>query len=261
METLRRGWRGMLYWGLGVALFAWTITIIIPNMETLKQFENLINTMPAVIKMLGMEEAAQVATPEGFISAAYFGRVLLILAIYAVLAGLNVTANEEDAGIMDVLLSLPLPRWRLIVEKFAAYSLMSVVIVALGFIGLVIGTGSSALRVEPVKLLVGSLNILPALLFMMALTLLAGALLRRKVQAAGVAAGIIIVSYLLDFIASAASGSVLANLRVVSFFTYYDNAHILQTGLQAANVALLLGLTALCVVGAVWAFQRRDIGV
>ncbi len=258
-EMFRRNWRGMMYWGIGLGFLGAVVMIILPNVGFLKQFENLLNTMPAVIKALGMDDAAQMATPEGFISAGYFGRVLLIMAVYAVLAGLNITANEEDAGIMDVVLSLPVPRWRIILEKFAAYVLMSIVIVTLGFIGLYFAGVTSAIRIDAGKLLVSSINILPSLWLMLAFTMFAGTFFRRKNHATAVSAFFIIGSYVLDFAGSAASESPIARLRAISFFAYYDNAHVMQTGLNVADAVLLLGLSVILVAASVWCFQRRDI--
>ncbi len=260
-ETLRRNWRGMIYWGIGIGFLGFVITIIIPNVAMLKQVQSLMTSMPAVVKALGMEDAAQMATPDGFISAGYFGRVILILAVYCVLAGLNITVNEEDAGIMDMLLSLPLPRWRIILEKFVAYVLMMVVIVSMGFVGIYLSGVSSTIQVDTRKLIVGSINLLPSMLLMLAITTFSGTLFRRKNQATAAAAFVIIGSYVLDFVASAASESPIARLRTISFFTYYDNAHVMQTGLNAGSVILLLSITVILVITSVWVFQRRDIGV
>lgn len=260
-ETLRRNWRGMIFWGLAIGFLGFIITIIIPNVGMLKQLENLMNTMPGIVKALGMEDAAQMATPDGFISAGYFGRVILILAVYCVLAGLNITVNEEDAGIMDMLLSLPLPRWRIILEKFTAYVLMMVVIVSMGFVGIYLSGVSSTIHVDTGKLIVGSINLLPSMLVMLAITTFSGTLFRRKNLATAAAAFAIIGSYVLDFISSAASESPIAKLRAISFFTYYDNAHVMQNGLNIGSVILLLGVTVILVTASVWTFQRRDIGI
>lgn len=251
----------MLFWGIGMGLLGLAMMIILPNVGFLKQFEKLLTNMPAVIKALGMDDAAQMATPEGFISAGYFGRILLFMAVYVVLAGLNITANEEDQGIMDMLLSLPLDRTRLILEKFTAYSLMFIVIVGMGFLGLCVGGLAAAIPFDAVKLWVASINVVPAGLFMLSFTLFAGVFLRRRSQAAALSAAFIIASYILDFAAGAASGSLIARLRGFSFFAYYDNAHVMQNGLNAGHITLLLLLASLLVAASLRIFQRRDIGV
>lgn len=259
-ESLRRGWQGMIFWSIGLGLLGLVIMIVIPNIAILKQFENIMTTMPALVKALGMDDAAQMATPEGFVSAGYFGRVILILAVYAVVTGMNITANEEDAGIMDVLLSLPVPRWRIILEKFAAYVLMSIVVVFFGFVGLYLGGLASAIHLDMGKLIVSTINVLPSLFLMMAFTMWAGTLFRHKNQATAAAAIFIIGSYIVDFAGSAASESPIARLRIISFFSYYDNAHVMQTGLNGGSVVLLLGISVILVAASIWCFQRRDIG-
>lgn len=261
-ETLRRSWQGMLYWGIGLGMLGLITMMIIPNVDALKQITSLMESLPpALIKAMGMEDASQLATPEGFLGGAYFARVILIMAVYAVLAGLNVTANDEDQGILDVVLSLPLPRRQIILEKFAAYALMSTVIVLLGFLGVFLGGVSTNLGVDTGRLILGNLNILPSTFLMLAFTMFAGTYFRTKGTATAAASLFIVGSYLIDVIGGAASGTVIADLRVISFFSYLDNSHVMIDGLNVGNVALLLGLTAVLVVASVWFFQRRDVGV
>ena len=96
---------------------------------------------PLLLQAFGMTDAAQLATPAGFLDFGFFSYMMLVLAAYAVIAGLSVTANEEDRGIMDVLLSLPIPRWRLVVERFLAYALILVLILVLTFLAAVVWRG------------------------------------------------------------------------------------------------------------------------
>lgn len=96
---------------------------------------------------------------------------------------------------------------------------------------------------------------------MLAFTGFAGTFFRTRGGAGAAAVVFIVASYVMDFIGSAASDSFIAPLRSLSFFAYYDNAHIMQTGLNIPNIALLLGLSLVLVAGSVWFFQRRDVGI
>lgn len=60
-------------------------------------------------------------TPEGIVAVSFFGKFALLFTAYPVVMGMRVTSNEEDDGILDVLLSLPVARWQVILEKFAAH--------------------------------------------------------------------------------------------------------------------------------------------
>ncbi len=261
-HTLRQNWKQILYWGIGMGLLGYYLVIIIPTVDALKQYADLLATMPpAILQLIGAEDMAALATPEGFISSGFFSRLLLILSVFAVTAGLNITASEEDEGIMDVLLSLPVARWRVIIEKFVAYTLISLVIVLLGLIGLLLGLGSSEMQVQTSKLVESSFNVLPSLLLLIAVALFMGTVIRRRSTATALTVAFIVGSFFIDFLGVSASGTVAENLRALSFFSYYDSQSVMLYGLSWSNVLILLGVTALLVAGSVVAFNRRDIGV
>lgn len=262
VETLRRSWKQLMWWGGGMALLGWYLGVVIPDMQMLQQYADLMASMPsALFSLLGVDDAAAVATPEGFLSFGFFGYATLILAIWAVMAGISISASEEEDGILDVVLALPVPRWRIIAEKFAAFSLIAVGIVALSLVGLIVGLAGSALVVSADKLVASTLNLLPSLLLMLALTTFAGALFRRKSTALTAASVIIIGSYFMDFIGRNASNLLTDVLRALSFFKYYDALAVMRDGLNPGNVVLLISVTLLLLLGSLWFFERRDIGI
>jgi ABC-2 type transport system permease protein len=262
-HTLERNWRAMILWGAGIGLIGYIQAALLLNVDALQQMADLMETLPpALIRAFGGEDAAALATPEGYLSLRYFVIIPVIFTVYALDAGLNITATEEDKGIMDVMLSLPLPRWRLVIEKFLAYTLLICGILILSFTGLWLGVASvPALGIDPMKLLQGSANILPATLLLLAATTLIGALARRRGTAGAAATIFLVGSFFVDFLANAVSDTFLNTLSRLSFFTYYGGGDVLRHGLNWGNIALLLATTVILVAGAVWAFERRDIGV
>jgi ABC-2 type transport system permease protein len=260
-ETLRRGWRPMLYWGIGMALLALYMLVAIQDMDTLGQYAAIVESMPPALLALFGSEVAAIGSPDGFIAFGFFGFGLLFLAVYAVSAGLNITANEEEDGILDSLLAQPVPRWRVMIEKFLAYLVLSAGIVVLSYAGLLLGMQFSALPVNTGRMAQAAANMLPSMLLMTAFTMFAAVVVRRRAVAMGLAAVFVVGSYFVDFLGGAASGSLADALRALSFFSYYDATTVMQTGLNWGSVALLLGVTAALVAGALWFFQRRDVGV
>lgn len=263
IETLRRGWRGMLYWGIGTFIYGLYATILIQDANMLKQYADLVKSFPpALLAMFGADsELMAMGTPEGFLGFAFFGYMPLLLAVYVVLAGLNITANDEDEGIIDVVLALPLPRWQVIVEKFAAYTLMLVVIVLAAFVGLIIGSQNSALALDTGKLTQATFNMIPLLLVMLAFTSFAATVFRRKSTATAVASLFIIGSYLVNSLGGMATGSLADQIRALSIFHYADNTGVLINGLNWANLSVPLGAAAVLFAGTLWFFQRRDVGL
>lgn len=260
-ETLRRSWRAMLYWGVGLALYGYLVTSFIQDADMLKQFQEVIqNVPPALLQFLGTD-AASLATPEGFVATRFFTFALLILAVYAIVSGLNVTANEEDQGIMDILLSLPLPRRRLVVEKFLAYSLGLMVILAISFVGLLLGNQNSALKVDGMRLLESTFQMLPGGLLILAFTTVAGVTFRTRGTAAGAASVFVIASYFLNFLGEAASETFVGQVRALSFFYYYDPNSVIRNGINWGSFAFLALISVTLFAASIRQFQRRDIGL
>lgn len=259
--TLRNNWRQMLYWGAGLGALGLFVLLAIPA-EALKGYAELLgNLPPAISQLISVSDAALLSTPDGFLSVGFFSFALLILAVFAVSAGLNVTANEEEEGILDVVLSWPLPRWQIVLGRFLAWAVMGLVIVGLAFIGLLIGRALGEMAIDIGRALENCLNMIPSLLLMITLTMLVAATVRRKWTAVMIAGGFVVVSYFLDYLGEAFANDFARLMRRFSFFAYYDSAEVMQNGLNIGNVVLLCTVAGVLLVGALWSFQRRDVGL
>lgn len=239
------------------------IIAVVPNVDMLQQYADLMAKMPPLLmKSFGLNDAAQLTTPGGFIGFGFFSYMLLVMATYAVIAGLAVTTGEEDRGIMDMLLSLPLPRWRVIVERVLAYTVVILIMLALGFAGLWVGQVTTpGLSLDLGRLFEGTVNLLPSTLLVLAFTVLVGTLARSRGTAVAIAATFVVASYFVDFIGAAASDTVAASLRVVSFYSWYNGGQIMFTGLELWRVLPLLVLAVVMVLISLWGFERRDVSV
>ncbi len=258
---LRHHWRQILYWGIGLGFYGYYVIVVIPA-ENMQQYADLLTTLPpTVLQAFGVNDLATLGTPTGFIGLGFATYAILVLAIYAILAGLNITANEEDAGILDVVLSLPAARSQVILERFTAYAVMTVGIASIVALGLLIGSSVNAPDLDQGRLVLTAFNLVPATLMLMAFTVCMGALARRRTLALGLALAYLVGSYFMDFIAAAVTHSVTNTISRLSLFTYYDGAGVLANGLRVTNLIVLFGLMIYLLWGAVWLFDRRDIGV
>ena len=262
VETLRRHFRTMLYWALGVASMAIYIVLVIPDMPTLTKYNDLIKGMPSFLtSALGVSDTLALSTPGGFLAYGFFGWIMVMLAIYAVISGLDITANDEDRGTMDVMLSLPIHRWRIVLEKFAAYSVAIVVIALTSMVALLWGIRQSAAlqTVTDIQMIQGTLNFIPYTLLVMAFTAVVATVVRRRNTAAGIAAVFVIASWFVDTVGRSAPS--LDGVRTFSFFRYYDSMTVVLHGFVLGNIILIVIVSAALLVGTVFAFERRDIGL
>ena len=260
--TLRQNWRPTLYWSLGLALLGLYVIAVIPDQQALDNYVSLVASMPKpILDAIGAGDTLLLRTPEGFIQYGFATWAQLMLAVYGLLAGLNLCANEEEAGILDVLLSLPLSRRRLLLERFIAFALLTLLIALLSALGLVLGSTATEFTLAPAALFATALNLVPGTLLVMAFTALAAAALRRHMVATGIGIFFVIGSYFLDFIASAVSEGPLNQLGQLSFYRWGSVSIAPGSFLPAENLVLLSGVTLLLLLIALWFFERRDIGL
>jgi hypothetical protein len=147
-------------------------------------------------------------------------------------------------------------------ERLAAYTVLVTGIAAISFVGIWLSlVATPALQIDPMKLLASTVNILPGTLVVLTFTTLLGAAARSRGLAVAGAILFVVGSYFIDFIGAAASGTLAASLRVLSFYRYYGSTDVMQNGLDWGNVAILLVVAILMAAGSLWCFERRDIVV
>lgn len=258
-EAIRRGWRNALYWGIGLGILGLFVLTFIPDMDALKRYEDLLKTLPpALLQSFGINPEEQL-TPESFVGSFLFARMLLFISVFGVLAGLELTANDEDSGSMDMLLSLPVPRWRVLMERFAATIVFTLMISLLTFVGLWVGSMLISIPFNVGRFLETSLTLAPLLILIASITALFSVLVRRKLVAVSVTALVVIVAYFLDALASAVSS--LASLRPLSFYAYADMNKVMSAGIQWGDWAVMLVVVGVLMAITLNLWQKRDVGL
>lgn len=260
-RTLYDNRRGILWWGLGIAIMAFYVVVVYPMIEGLTEIRTLMES-PAFQFIVGDIGEIDFTSPVGFLGIEFFTWIPLILGVYAVLFGINITGGEEARGTVDLLLSTPIRRWQVIIEKFLAYILSVVGILAISTLGIVLGrVMTPELDVSMGTLILGMLNTLPPLMLIAALATFLATVLSTPGQAGGIAAAIIVASYFLNSLASMAASPVINGLQNLSFFKYYAPFDVLAKGMQWGNFLGLFGAGSILLVLAIVFFQRRDIYV
>ena len=261
-ETLKQSWKHMVYWGIGLAALAALTVMMVPlfDMQSMKKL--LENFPPAILALIGVGNDLEIfATNEGFVAVGFFGKSAIIFAVYPVLAGMRITANEEDGGIMDMLLSLPIPRARFVIEKFLAFSVCIVGIVLLIYLGIYLGVAIANVEFDVVRLAETTFYLIPLMVFVMAATMLIGVLVRRRAVALGIITAFVIVSYILQTVGLAGEGSVAESIGAVSFFWYYNTERILSEGFIWPHIGGFLVLSIVMLALSLYRYDRRDIAI
>lgn len=259
-HTLSRSRGTILGWGLTLALLA---MLFVPFYDTIAenaaQFEQLMDIYPEeIMAFFGSGDAMNFTTPEGFLSIEYFSFMPLVLGVFAILAGSGMLAADEERGVLDLIVAQPVSRSGLFGGRLLALLLSTIVIITMGYIGVMVGTTYSAMDLDPVTTMFPFVSLFGLLVFYAGFSLLMSMILPSRSTAGMVAGVVLVASFFLRGLANL--NDTLKSLEPFLPNSYYQSQDWLE-GFRADWFALLLGFGALFIGLAWWAFQRRDIRV
>ena len=253
-------WRATLGMAVFVAAYAGLILAIFPSISSIIEIRDIFNKLPEAFRAASAPAGVDITTPEGYIATEFFSLIgPLLFFAYTIAIGGSATAGEEERGTIDMLMALPIPRWRVLLEKFAGLVIGTAVIACALLAGMALGglAAGLQLRLDGVAAIIASAALLTTLFGALAMWI--GALSGRRTFSIGLAFALAVGSY---FVYSfSALVEVIKPARPFSPLTYYIGDNPLVNGLRFADVAVLAGVTVVFVVLALVAFQRRDLRV
>lgn len=250
-------WRSVLVWGLGLAAMAAIELAVYPSIaKSSAAMQDYVDQWPEAFKQaFGLEDYA---TGAGFLNAEMFSMIVpLGLIAVALGAAAAATAGEEERGTLDLLMSLPVRRWNVVLAKTLGMVIGVVVVSVLLVVTIVVGAPMVDLEVTAGNVVAATLMCgLLGLLFG-GVGLLLGALTGHRAVALGAGMGLALAAFLLNVLAPMADW--LEPWQKLSPFYWALDNKPLASGVDWAGAGLTLGLTVVLVVAAAVAFERRDI--
>lgn len=260
LELLNRGLgaqkRSAIIWGCALIALTISVLAIWPSMSESGSLDTLVGGMsPELIAALGLEGLGSAA---GFLNGNLYALFLpLLLAVLGIMHSNALTAGDEDAGRLELLLALPISRLSVYLSRFVALMLVLAVIATL--IGATVGFGAPMfdMDLKIAGVVAATLGVFLLALFHAAVAFaLAGVGLRTGAVLAG-SLGVLVLGYvayaLLPMIEA------LQSLATASPWHWALGNQPLDNGFNATGTALLIvGLLILLVVGLV-AVRTRTI--
>jgi len=255
-----RDLRGQIWgWGLGTGSLAVMVAALYPAFKDQMGVyaQMMSNFPPALVAFFG--DVTDIGEWSGWLGIEFFSWIPPMLAVFAVVVGTGLIAGEEEKGTLDLLLSHPIRRWRVVMEKFAGFVVATLLICALICLCLLLSAAVAGEAKDLGRLLLAGLDIAPITLASGGLALAASVVFRQRKLATALSVTVVIGSWFLDSLGKVVN--VLKPYRPLALFHYYNGGQVMSTGENWSNVGVLLGLTAVFVLVALLAFQRRDIAV
>lgn len=250
-----------LWWLVGLLTLALTTVAFYPSIRADQEaFTQLFEALPeGLLSVFGVDDASVLASPVGFINSRLYSSVgAIVLVIFAISAGTAAIAGEEDQRTMDLLLSLPIDRSRLVFEKFFAMTVMTFGLAASMFVVLVISNPIIDLDLSMAGMVAANVGVGLLALTFGTLALAIGGITGRRGLALGAPTGLAILTFFLHGLAPLVD-SIAWTQRLTPFY-WFGRSTPLANGFDVGFL-LLLGTVGLTLAAAGWGFSRRDVGV
>ncbi len=254
-----RDLRWPTFWtGLGLAVLSGYFMWIYPTFTKTMDLQGMLDKFPDALKALIGASLIDLSTPTGFLNMELFPLMLpLVLGGFAIALGSGATAGEESRGTIDVLLSEPVERWRVVTEKAVAIVIATVVVSVAMFIGLWLGgvIVDSAIALDKV---VAGLVMATLLAFAFgAIALAISCWSGNRGMAIGITGAILVVTYFVNALSVLVDA--LDKIKGISPFYYYLGNDPLRNGVDVGHAAVLLVIALVGYGAALVAFERRDL--
>ena len=257
MKTFRDQLGSIFWWSVGFIFLsiylAWFYPYISKNAEIFKMVEAL----PPVIKNL-IGDIDFAATPAGFFNLqpfSFFAPIMILF--YSVSRGVGAIAGEKESGTLDLLLSKPVSRSKVIIQKVLSISLGLAIIHLFFFLGMVLGLALFKINLSIIKLAETMFSLYFLSLSFLAISIFAGVIFLDRKKAVGVVSGFALISYIVNAYAPA-----LKLFQIVRSFSpfYYNSGNApIKNGLDFRLISAQIFIFIFFLLISLLIFKKRDL--
>ena len=249
---LRERRRSLLSWGLPIGVWSAFVVAIYPSVES--ALTKAVRSYPAALKeAFGISE---LSTVEQYLHAEMLSLIVPLavgyLAVRSLASGLS---GAAESGRLDVLLSAPVSRRRVVTASFCAAAVELAAVLAVSLALTLLGSLLSGANLSFSPALAGFANVWPLALLSAALGVIVTGFSLRTSVVTGSVAGVLVGMYVADLIGRLDPG--LDAVRYASVFRYYGNA--IENGIDPLSFLGVTAAAALLAATGAALFERRDL--
>ena len=256
-KALRDRWRAVMGYGLGLVVLATWLGLLFPVMRESDDFVEFMENLPTeMLSVFGMDSSTFLSAA-GFLTAYLYTLFAPLLILFFVISAVvaEVMAEERD-GLVDMLLSSPVSRTRVFLEKAGGVGVAALALVAVLTGALLVVNPIFDLSLSVTGVLAAGLSLWLLGVVFGAVTLVAGTFTGRSVAAGGVAGSLAFLAWFINGFSGLFPP--LQSIDWASPFTWYQEPSPLLQGFGAGHMWLAI-TAALLVTVATFLFRRRDL--
>jgi ABC-2 type transport system permease protein len=257
-QTLSTHRRRLALWAGALVGLATMYSSLFPSIRSNSGYTDVVANLPKPLQSLFATSTLSLTTGTGYVDLELLSLMApLLLLVFAIGYGASTVAGEREAGTLDLLLTCPVSRRRVLLEKLldlavAVVALMLALWLAILADSRLFDLGISTGHAAAALLQLGLLGLVFG-----SLALTVGAATGRPALARVAASLAAVVAYLLNGLAPLVDGA--ERFRVLSPFYQYIGHDPLRNGSSPGSVAIAVGTVVVLAVVAVYRFDRLDI--
>lgn len=254
-RTMRDQRRGLVGWGIAFMALVAVEVALWPTVRSMPDLERFLEGYPEALKELF--NISEFRTGAGFLNAELFSIMLpALFIVFAVGRGARLIAGEERLGALEMVLTSPVSRREILLEKAAALAASTMVLGLVLFASTLAGSVVTGMDIALADIALASIAMVLIGVEHGWLALAVGAATGRRGLAIGVAGTVATIGYVL-YVASALVDA-LHPWRVLSPFHQALDGGPIGAGWRGAYVWMVAGAIAAIAVAAPL-FHRRDV--
>ncbi len=243
-------------WSLGLCFFPIVYIGIYPSVaEEMAGLADL-----EIYQAMGMS----VGTFADWVASILVALLPVVVSVYAVINGTGTLGAEEEDGRLEMMVTLPLPRWQIVTAKAIAFAISSIIIYLVVSVASFIVFQSIESQVETelvgMDLFTAVLAGLPIVFAVGMIGMFLAAFCASRRAASMIATVILVISYFGNTLSN--STPALEPFEPFFLFTYLDaTGKAVIEGQQAGDVFVLIAIGLVSFALALFFFQRRNLTV
>ena len=253
-QALKENRRSLFWWTVGTAGFIVFAMAFYPSIKD----QPALNQLYASEALQAFVGTGDITSPVGYMTREVFSLSgPLVLMIYGIITGTALLAGEEGRKTLPLLLANPVSRTGVLLGKFATLKAL-LLTVSLGMLAVICLFGPLFELSFPFGHLISAF----AMMFLLGLGFgsigfLIGTATGKRGLAGGITGAVGFAMYLLNTLQTFIEP--LQPYRFASLFYYYDPENAVIDYPKLLDVAVLVGVSVVCLGAAIMIFRHRDL--
>ncbi|MBU6328632.1 MAG: ABC transporter permease subunit [Acidobacteria bacterium] len=257
-QELRDRRRSLLWWSVGVAGWILVVSAMYPTIRDTSGISELVSQYPKNILALFGVSDMDFSSGAGYLAGELFGFVIPLLVLMLTIgAGASIIGGAEERGLLDLVLSHPVRRRRVLLESAALIVVLALVFGTVVLLSLAVMDPIVALQLSVANLLGTVLGVVLLGITLGWLALVVGALTGSRGRSLAVTGAVAALAYLASSLAQLVDA--LRPVRLLSPFWYATSGSPLVAGYTWWYAGVLLAMAAAVLTVGVIRFDRRAL--